>query len=262
MLIEIVKDYDELSRRAARRVVAALRRKPDLVLGLATGSTPIGLYRELARLYRKGELDLSRVTTFNLDEYYGLPASHEESYHHFMQEHLFKYVNVDPRRTHIPDGRTADVKEECERYEKLLAESGWVDLQVLGIGGNGHIGFNEPGTDFGASTHLIDLAPATIRANARFFPSPEDVPRQAISMGIKTIMHSREIVLLASGPDKAKAIQATAEGPVTSDVPASVLQLHRNAVIIVDRAAAGLLAHRTSVARAVSPPDPDDVMSV
>lgn len=243
MLVEVFNDYEEMSRRAARHVAAAIRQKPDLVLGLATGSTPVGLYRELVRLFRKGELDFSRVTTFNLDEYYGLSASHEQSYHYFMQEHLFRHVNVALERIHIPDGQATDIQAECARYEQLLAEAGWVDLQILGIGGNGHIGFNEPGTDFGASTHLIELAPATIQANARFFKSPEDVPRRAISMGIKTIMRSREIILLASGRDKAEAIRAAIEGPVTNQVPASVLQLHPNVRVMIDQAAAALLSH-------------------
>jgi len=238
--VKIAKDYAEMSRLAADMVAQLLENKPDAVLGLATGSTPIGLYEELVRRHKAG-LDFSRVTTFNLDEYYGLDRDHPASYNYFMWEHLFSKINISKDRINIPNGAAPDPEEECRRYEAKIAAAGGIDLQVLGIGHNAHIGFNEPGTPFGSTTSLVQLTPSTIKANARFFEKEEDVPRQAISMGIKSIMQSRSIILLANGEGKAEAVAAAIEGPVTEKVPASVLQLHPNCTFILDEAAASKL---------------------
>ena len=241
MEVWVFDSYEELSRAAARVVAEQIRRKPDSVLGFATGSTPLGMYAELERMHREEGLDFSRVVTFNLDEYCGLPADHPQSYHTYMWEHLFRHVNVRPENVHLPDGMAADVAAECARYEALVRAAGYPDLQLLGIGTNGHIGFNEPGTPFEAETHCVALQEKTRRANARFFGSIEAVPRHAISMGIKTIMRARRILLLASGASKAEAIARSLRGPVTTEVPGSVLQLHPAARIFVDREAARLL---------------------
>jgi glucosamine-6-phosphate deaminase len=235
--VKIAKDYAEMSRLAADLVCRLLESKPDAVLGLATGSTPIGLYEELVRRHKAG-LDFSRVTTFNLDEYYGLDPNHPESYNYFMWEHLFSKINIPREQVNIPNGAAADPEEECQRYEAKIAAAGGIDLQILGIGHNAHIGFNEPGTPFGSTTSLVKLTPETIKANARFFEKEEDVPREAISMGIKSIMQSRSIILLANGEGKAEAVAAAIQGPVTEEVPASVLQLHPNCTFILDEAAA------------------------
>lgn len=238
MRVMITPDAIEMSKRAAGLFIEAINTNPRLVLGLATGSTPIGLYAELVKAYREGKVDFSQVKTFNLDEYYGLAPEHPASYHYFMREHLFKHINIRPENIHIPNGIPSDVKAYCREYEEMIRETGGIDLQLLGIGQNAHIGFNEPGTQLGAETQLIELSPETIESNARFFHDQNEVPRKAISMGIKTIMHSRKIVLLASGEKKAQAIKNTINGPVMSCVPASVLQLHRDVVMILDRAAA------------------------
>lgn len=241
MKVKIVEDYAEMSRDAAEVVAAMVRQKPNAILGLATGSTPLGMYQKLVQLHREEGLDFSRVITFNLDEYYGLAPDHPASYHYYMWENLFRHINIRPENIHIPDGTAADVEKECKNYEARIRKAGYIDLQVLGIGANGHIGFNEPGTDFGSETHLIELTETTIQANARFFASEKDVPRQALSMGIKSIMRSRHILLLASGEAKAEAVAAAVEGPVTQMVPASILQLHPDVTFIVDQAAAQYL---------------------
>lgn len=237
----IARDYRELSRLAADRVSAVVAEKPAAVLGLATGSTPIGLYAELVARSRAGELDLRQVTTFNLDEYLGLPRTHPASYWQFMQAHLFRHVPVRAERIHLPRGDAPDPEAECRAYEAAIAAAGGIDLQVLGIGGNGHIGFNEPGAPFDSVTRVVDLTAETRAANARFFARPDEVPRQAISMGIRTIMQARRILLLASGEGKAAAVAAALTGPVTTAVPASVLQRHPDVTVIMDAAAAGLL---------------------
>lgn len=234
-------DYQAMSRTAAEVVVAEIQRKPDLVLGLATGVTPIGFYQELVRKYQTGDVDLSRVRTFNLDEYHPIDPGHPQSYHRFMNDHLFSLVNLRPENTLIPNGLARDAASECRRYEEAIAQCGGIDLQILGIGGNGHIGFNEPGTQLGSTTQLVWLAAETIEANSRFFSEQDDVPRQAISMGLKTIMRARKILLLASGGNKAKILAAALQGPVTTAVPASVLQLHASLVVIADREAARYL---------------------
>ena len=235
------RDYDQMSRRAAYVVAGQVLSKPRSVLGLATGETPLGLYRELVRFFQEGDLDFSDVVTFNLDEYLGLPRHDPHSYAWYMEEHLFRFVNVAPERRHIPDGTAADPGAECLRYERTLEAAGGVDLQILGLGRDGHIGFNEPDVKFEKGTHVVELAESTIQANARFFPSPDQVPTRALSMGIKTIMSAKRILLLASGKEKANAIAAAVRGPVTPDLPASVLQLHPDATFVVDAAAASNL---------------------
>lgn len=238
MLLRIVKDYDEMSEQAAGIVADRLRKKPALVLGLATGSTPLGTYRALIRMRREEGLDFSKATTFNLDEYVGLRPTHPQAYHWFMEENLFKHVNLDPRFAFIPDGNAADVEAHCEWYEQEIRSAGGIDLQVLGIGRNGHLAFNEPGSSLGSRTRIKPLSAETRRDNARFFAAPDEVPTHAITMGIGTIMEARELILLASGEEKADAVRAAVEGPLTSIVPASIMQMHRRAFVIVDQAAA------------------------
>ena len=241
MLVLVTKDYDEMSKEAAKRVAAMVRKKPDCVLGLATGSTPIGLYKELVRMHKEEGLDFSKVTTFNLDEYVGLPPEHNQSYHYFMWENLFKHINIDPRNVYIPQGMAENVDEFCEWYENRIKEVGGIDLQILGIGSNGHIAFNEPGSSLGSRTRIKTLKESTRRDNARFFSSIDEVPKYAITMGIGTIMEAQEIILLASGKNKADALKKTVEGPITAMCPASALQLHRKATIIADEEAASFL---------------------
>lgn len=244
MRVIVEPDSDSVSHTAARFVVELLRKKPDCVLGLATGSTPLGMYAELIRQHRDEGLSFARVVTFNLDEYVGLTAAHPQSYRAFMQQHLFDHIDIDRRNTHVPDGRALDFESHCEQYEKQIRDSGGIDLQVLGIGSDGHIAFNEPGSSLGSRTRLKTLAPETICDNARFFGGEENVPRLAITMGVGTILESRRCLLLATGPAKAQAIQATVEGPVTAQVTASALQLHRDVIVVVDNHAAGWLARR------------------
>lgn len=233
-----------VAARAARIVANLVRRKPNCVLGLATGSTPLGMYAELARMHREEGLDFSRVVTFNLDEYVGLEPAHPQSYRHFMDEHFFRHINIDLRNTHVPDGRALDFDAHCQQYEKLIHDHGGIDLQVLGIGSDGHIAFNEPGSSLGSRTRLKTLTAETVRDNARFFGSEEAVPRLAITMGVGTILESRQCLLLACGRNKARAIRDTVEGPITAQVTASALQLHRDVICIVDEEAAALLARR------------------
>ncbi len=232
-----VKDYEELSRKAAWMLAAQIWIKPDCVLGLATGSTPVGTYRQLVRIYRQGDLDFSSVTTVNLDEYRGLPAEHEQSYARFMREQLFDRVNLAPDRTHLPDGMNPDADAECQRYEDLIQSLGRQDLQILGLGHNGHIGFNEPADEFPAATHPARLSERTIRANQRFFASAEEVPKEAYTMGIGTIMGAKKILLLVSGSDKADILCQVRFGPVTPEVPGSILQLHPDVTVLADEAA-------------------------
>lgn len=241
MLVTVKEDYEAMSREAAGIVENRLRKKPGLVLGLATGSTPLGTYDELIRMHREDGLDFSKVTTFNLDEYIGLSRTHGESYHHFMQEKLFGHINVDPRFTYIPDGMSPDIEAHCDWYESEIERAGGIDVQILGIGANGHIAFNEPGSSLGSRTRIKPLTDETREDNARFFDSIEEVPTHAITMGVGTIMDAREILLLASGETKAEAIAAAVEGPITANVPASIIQMHRRATIIVDEAAASKL---------------------
>ncbi len=244
MLVEVVDDYAAMSERAAEIVTLQIRRKPDCVIGFATGSTPLGLYKRLIENYRERGLDFSKVTTFNLDEYVGLSPKHEQSYHYFMWENLFEHLNVDPAKVHIPQGMADDIDDFCAWYERRIERAGGIDLQILGIGANGHLAFNEPGSSLGSRTRIKTLTEKTVEDNARFFDDPAQVPRYAITMGIGTIMEARKLLLVASGTGKADAIKATLEGPVTAMVPATIVQLHRQAHVIIDQAAASKLAYR------------------
>lgn len=246
MQVIIKANYDEMSREGAQIVKSRLLKKPNLVLGLATGTTPLGLYRELIRMHREEGLSFSHVVTFNLDEYLGLPPEHEQSYNFFMMENLFKHIDINPKNIHIPDGRTkpVDVEEYCEWYESRIRKVGGIDLQVLGIGRDGHIGFNEPGSSLGSRTRVKTLTEETIQDNSRFFNKPSEVPVYSITMGVGTIMEAKEIMLLASGKNKASAIATAIEGGVTAQVTASVLQLHRRVIVILDEDAASLLKRK------------------
>ena len=237
MKIYKAKDYKDMSRKAANIISAQVIMKPNCVLGLATGSTPIGTYDQLVEWYNKGDLDFSEVTTVNLDEYKGLPRTNDQSYYYFMHQHLFDRVNIDPERTNVPNGMEPDAEKECGRYEELIRSLGGVDLQLLGLGHNGHIGFNEPGEAFEKETHCVDLTESTIEANKRFFEKEEDVPRQAYTMGIGTIMRAKKILLVASGEGKADIIAKAFTGPITPEVPASILQLHNDVTVVCDKAA-------------------------
>ncbi|HHT72348.1 MAG TPA: glucosamine-6-phosphate deaminase [Firmicutes bacterium] len=240
MEIIITKNYEEVSKKAADIYKEHMEKQPQTVLGFATGSTPLGMYEWLIKYHEAG-LDFSKVTTFNLDEYIGLAGDHPASYRYFMEEHLFGKVNVPKGSIHVPNGMAENPDEECQAYEERIRKAGGIDLQVLGIGINGHIGFNEPGTPFNTLTHVAELTESTREANARFFSSMDEVPTHAISMGIKSIMHARRIILLANGEHKAEAVAAAVKGPITPELPASVLQLHPNVQFIIDEAAGRLL---------------------
>ena len=231
------KDYNDMSRKAANIISAQMIMKPNCVLGLATGSTPIGTYAQLVEWYRKGDLDFSEVTTVNLDEYKGLSKDDEQSYYYFMNDKLFSKVNIDLSRTFLPDGMEPDSDKACRDYNKIIADVGGVDLQLLGLGHNGHIGFNEPGMAFEAETHCINLTESTMKANQRFFSSMEDVPHQAYTMGIKTIMQAKKILVVVNGADKAAIVKEAFFGAITPKVQASVLQLHNDVTIVADEAA-------------------------
>ncbi len=237
MKIYKAKDYKDMSRKAANIISAQVIMKPNCVLGLATGSTPIGTYAQLVEWYNKGDLDFSEVTTVNLDEYKGLPRTNDQSYYYFMHQHLFDRVNIDPERTNVPNGMEPDAEKECGRYEELIRSLGGVDLQLLGLGHNGHIGFNEPGEAFEKETHCVDLTESTIEANKRFFASADDVPKQAYTMGIKTIMQAKKILIVVNGENKADIVERVFFGPVTPEVPASILQLHNDVTLVGDEAA-------------------------
>lgn len=241
MRIIRVKDYEELSKKAAEIIAAVLTLKPDCVLGLATGSSPAGLYKILIEKYQRGELDFSRVKTANLDEYVGLSPENEQSYRYFMNQNLFSHINIDPANTHVPDGLNRDAKAETARYEALVQSLGEMDLQLLGLGLDGHIGFNEPAQVFPNETHCVELDPSTIEANKRFFQSADDVPRTAYTMGIGTIMRAKRVLLIANGTAKAEILKKVLEGPVDPMVPASILQFHRDVTVIADEAACAKL---------------------
>ena len=230
-------DYEAMSRRAANLISAEVIRNPACVLGLATGSTPVGTYKQLAVWSQKGDFSFKEVTTVNLDEYKGLAPTHDQSYRYFMQANFFDHIDIDAAKTHIPDGLAADPGAECARYDELIRSLGYADLQLLGLGHNGHIGFNEPCDNFVKATHVIDLTESTIAANARFFASKDEVPRKAITMGIKSIMQARHILVVVSGADKADIVKAAFTGPVTPKVPASILQMHPNVSLVGDAAA-------------------------
>lgn len=241
MKIIRAKDYQDMSRKAANIISAQVIMKPNCVLGLATGGTPVGTYAQLVDWYNKGDLDFSEVTTVNLDEYRGLPKEHPQSYWYFMNENLFSKVNIDPAKTNLPDGTNLDTAAECARYNGIIHKLGGIDLQLLGIGPNGHIGFNEPGTPWDAVTHIVPLTDATRQANKRFFNSIDEVPEKAVSMGIKTVMQSRRIILMAFGKNKAQAVKGMIEGRIDNSVPASILQLHPDCTVYIDDDAASML---------------------
>lgn len=241
MRIIVVDDYEEMSKKAANIIASQLILKPDSVLGLATGDTPLGTYNELIRIYKEGIINFTNVTTFNLDEYYGVDHKNPQSYYQYMKENLFKHINISFDNINIPNGRAQNIVKECNDYEKNIEDLGGIDLQLLGIGRNGHIGFNEPDIKFELKTHIVNLDSDTIKANSRFFNSIDEVPTQAISMGIKTIMHARKIILLASGKEKGEAIYNTVNGIIATNVPASILQLHPDVIFVLDKEAASLL---------------------
>ena len=241
MRVIIVKDYGELSKKAAGILASQLILKPDSVLGLATGSTPVGTYAELVKLYKQGSVSFGDATTFNLDEYYGLDPSNTNSYIYFMNDNLFNHVDMNKNKINMPNGLAKDIQVECDSYEERIDAQGGIDMQLLGIGRNGHIGFNEPDIKFEATTHLVNLDDDTINANSRFFNNIEEVPKQAISMGIKTIMHSRKILLLACGEEKAQIVYDMIHGKITPELPASVLQLHPDVIVIADKEAGKFL---------------------
>lgn len=241
MRIIRTKDYEDMSRKAANIIGAVVITKPDCVLGLATGSSPIGTYRHLVDAYRMGDLDFSQVKSVNLDEYKGLPRENEQSYYYFMHDHFFKHVNIDPKNTHLPDGTQEDSEKACEEYNKVIASMGGVDLQLLGIGHDGHIGFNEPNDEFDKETHCVNLTQMTIEANKRFFNSIDEVPKQAYTMGIATIMRAKCVLMVVSGKDKAQILKDSFFGPITPQVPASILQLHPNFILVADEDALSLI---------------------
>ena len=242
MKIIRAKDYQDMSRKAANIISAQVIMKPNCVLGLATGGTPVGTYAQLVEWYNKGDLDFSEVTTVNLDEYRGLPKEHPQSYWYFMNENLFSKVNIDPAKTNLPDGTNLDTAAECARYNGIIHKLGGIDLQLLGIGPNGHIGFNEPGEAFELETHCVNLTAETIEANKRFFDGNVDlVPKQAYTMGIKTIMQARKVLMVANGKGKAEIIKKAFFGPVTPEVPASILQMHPDFTLVGDEEALSLI---------------------
>ncbi len=237
MRIYQAESYEAMSRRAANIISAQVIYKPDCVLGLATGGTPVGAYRQLSDWFRKGDLSFAETRSVNLDEYVGLSPHHEQSYRYFMQDNLFNHIDIKPENTHVLNGLARDLEGECTRYNHLIQDLGGIDLQLLGMGHNGHIAFNEPGDDFGLETHLVHLTDSTIQANARFFSSIDEVPRQALSMGIKNIMQARRILIIVSGEEKAEIVWKAFCGRVTKEVPASILQLHPDVTLVGDRAA-------------------------
>lgn len=238
MKVVIVDNYDEMSKKAADIFVEQITKKSNSVIGLATGSTPIGLYKQIIKLCKDGVIDFSSVKSFNLDEYCGLDRENNQSYYYFMMDKLFKYINIDKNNIDVPDGKREDANAECKEYEEKINNAGGIDLQLLGIGNNGHVGFNEPDEKFPSNTHVVNLTKSTIDANSRFFDSIDKVPKQALTMGIGTIMRTKRIILLASGKEKADVIHALVKGNVTPKLPASILQFHQDVIIIVDKEAA------------------------
>lgn len=237
MRVYCAKNYEQASRTAANIISAQIIMKPDCVLGLATGSTPIGTYEQLIKWYEKGDLDFSKVKSINLDEYKGLTAENDQSYRYFMNTHLFDSVNIDKKNTFVPDGTESDSEKACRDYDEIIRSHGGVDLQILGLGHNGHIGFNEPADDFAKGTHCVKLTESTISANARFFASMDDVPKEAYTMGIGSIMQAKKIVVIVSGEGKKDIVKKAFLGPITPQVPASVLQLHSDVILVGDEAA-------------------------
>jgi glucosamine-6-phosphate deaminase len=241
MKIIVTENYEEMSRVAAELFAQTLKEKPEAVLGLATGDTPIGMYQGLIAMYEKGELDFSRATSVNLDEYYPITPDNDQSYRYFMNHQLFDHVNIDKARTYVPDGTTKDPEAFCREYEAKIDALGGVDVQVLGIGRNGHIGFNEPDDELIPITHLTKLTDSTIEANARFFASEADVPKHALTMGVQSVFKARRVLLMASGANKAEAVRAMLQGNLTTRLPASLLQLHPDVTLICDKDAYSLV---------------------
>lgn len=237
MIIYKAKDYQDLSRKAANIISAQVIMKPNCVLGLATGASPVGTYKQLIEWYRKGDLNFAQVTSINLDEYKGLSPESDQSYRYFMNINLFNHINIDKSRTFIPNGMELDITKACSDYNRTIQEVGGIDLQLLGLGHNGHIGFNEPGAAFEKETHCVALTEDTIEANKRFFASEDDVPRYAYTMGIKNIMQAKKILVIVCGESKASILKEVLYGPITPKVPASILQLHNDVTIVADAAA-------------------------
>lgn len=237
MKIYKTKNYEEMSKKAAHIIASQVILNPDCVLGLATGSTPVGTYKNLIEWYNNGDLDFSQITSCNLDEYRGLSGEHDQSYRYFMNHNLFDHVNIRKECTYVPDGLEEDSDKAARDYDQIIADQGGIDLQLLGLGHNGHIGFNEPTDEFPKGTHVVDLTESTIQANKRFFASEADVPRQAYTMGIGTIMSAKKILVVVSGEDKAEILNKVINGPITPQVPASILQLHPDVTIVADEAA-------------------------
>lgn len=237
MKLIVTKDYDDMSRKAANILSAQVILKPSSVLGLATGSSPIGCYEKLVEWYQKGDIDFSSVQTVNLDEYRGLAKDNDQSYYYFMNQHLFQHININLENTHVPNGLESDTDKECSRYNEVIEQMGGIDMQLLGLGFNGHIGFNEPSSTFIKGTHCVTLAQRTIDANARFFETLEQVPKQAYTMGIGHIMSAKKILLVVSGKDKAEILNEVLHGPITPAVPATILQFHPDVTIVADDAA-------------------------
>lgn len=238
MKLVIAKDYEEMSKLAAEEMAKTVEENPSAVLGLATGGTPVGMYKELIKMNKEGKIDFSKITSVNLDEYVGLDGDHDQSYRYFMNTNLFNHINIDKSKTFVPNGKAEDVEKECKEYDERIEKLGGIDVQLLGIGNNGHVGFNEPADELSLGTHLTGLTESTIEANARFFEKKEDVPTQAITMGLGGIMKAKKIILIASGAGKAEIIEKLIKGKITTQVPASMLQMHNNVVVIVDEAAA------------------------
>lgn len=241
MKIIRAKDYDDMSRKAANVLAAQVLLKPDSVLGLATGSSPLGMYQQLIERCKKGDISFAKVVSINLDEYAGLAPEHPQSYRYFMDHNLFNHIDIPPASTHLPNGLAEDATGECERYEALIASHGGIDMQLLGLGNNGHIGFNEPGGSFEKATHKVQLTESTIDANKRFFDSLDEVPRYAYTMGIRAIMQARRVLLVVAGSQKAQIVREAFFGPVTPEVPASILQLHGDVTLVGDEEAFSLI---------------------
>lgn len=238
------KDYQDASRKVANIISAQVILKPDCVLGLATGSSPLGAYAQLIKWCEKGDVDFTQTKTVNLDEYVGLAADHDQSYAYFMHKNFFDHINIDPKNTNLPNGLELDAAKECARYDKVISDLGGVDLQLLGIGANGHIGFNEPAEQFSTGTNRVDLTASTISANSRFFENESMVPRQAYTMGMLAIMQAERIVMIATGANKAQAVYDAFCGPVTPKMPASILQLHPDFVLVADEEALSLVGDK------------------
>lgn len=246
MKVIVAKNYEEMSQIAAKEVAKLLYIKPDAVLGLATGSTPEGVYKELVELNKQNKVDFSKATSYNLDEYRGLTGNHPQSYRYFMNTNLFNQINIDKNNTHVPNGVAEDFEKECREYDEAIENAGGIDLQLLGIGTNGHIGFNEPSDFLNLNTHVTELTEDTIKANSRFFDSIEEVPTEAITMGLGSIMKAKKIILLASGQKKAEIISKLVEEKISTRVPASMLQVHQNVLVIVDEEAGSQLKNTSN----------------